>query len=116
MRGLLQVSLGGEAAGGIAASFDACLALPQATSDVTLQVQDLLVSGGAVSLGRSLFCCFGVSCVGVVTAIFVATSMIGSWLIETCCRSASSPHLRIFPLMCLLPALPGPGLPLPVPG
>jgi hypothetical protein len=65
LRGPLQVSVGGEAAGAVPASFDACLAVPGASPDVSLQVQDLLVSGGALSLGSDLLCCFPQGCRGI---------------------------------------------------
>jgi hypothetical protein len=67
LRGNLLVNLGGEAAGGVTASFDACLDLPQrAGRDVQLQVQELQASSTAVSLGGSRFCCFPDGCVAVV--------------------------------------------------
>lgn len=67
LRGSLLINLGGEAAGGLTASFDACLNLPQrAGRDVELQVQELQASSTAVTLGGSLFCCFPDGCVAVV--------------------------------------------------
>jgi hypothetical protein len=66
VRGALQISLGGEAAGAVTASYDACLAQAEIGAGVALQSQDLLVNGGGVSAAGSLLCCTQDSCLGVV--------------------------------------------------
>jgi hypothetical protein len=66
VRGALQISLGGEVAGAVTASYDGCLGRTEVGAAVALQSQDLLVNGGGVSAGGSLLCCTQDSCLGVV--------------------------------------------------